>query len=183
MRKIALFVLTLLLLSVSVFPLAGCTSGQLELVEVNIDDILARYPASDYTYDGESVTLSMVHWTAAGAELERKTTEAVLEGFKKRYPTINVELEILDDYENQYANRFAAGNVHDVFVVPDGVFNLWVSGSDCPMMSLDNLLQYSTLLSEENRSEMISTALNRYKYNPSTRLIGDTPGAQQSCLR
>ena len=99
------------ILTLGVFSFAGCQPDEPEL-DISLDDILGEYNQDDYVYEGEPCTITMAHWDSAGP-MEEATTELVVEAFEKRYPTINVELDIISDYANTYAHTIAAGDVHD----------------------------------------------------------------------
>lgn len=89
-----------------------------------------------YEYTGDPVTITMSHWDSDGASIERAVLEVLLEAFNNRYPSITVDLEIISDYETTYSTRFATNDVHDVFLVSDGVFTNWVKGSTQTMINL-----------------------------------------------
>jgi len=107
--------------------------------EDELTAILNKYDELGYTYSysGEACTITMAHWDSSGAAIEKAVVEAVLQGFKKRYPTINVKLDILQDYEATYGNYIGAGTAHDVFLVPDGAISAWASSG-----KLENLTPY-----------------------------------------
>lgn len=154
-------------LAASVFSFAGCQPEEPEL-DVSLDDILDEYDQEDYVYEGEPCTITMAHWDSAGP-MEEATTELAVEAFEKRYPTINVELDIISDYANTYAHTIAAGDVHDVFMVSDGEFRLWSEGGI--MQNLRSFLDSSTLLTPELIEEdMLEGALERYETEDGTLL-------------
>ncbi len=135
-----------------------------------IERIMKKYDDKGYVYeyDGDPCTITMSQWDADGATIERSVVEAMLSGFKKRYPTIEVQLDIVNDYENTYATRFAAGNVHDVFMVSDGVFPSWVKMN--VMEDLTDWIETSDLVKTD---KIIDSALTRYQYDPATRKLGE----------
>lgn len=134
---------------------------------LSIESIQAKYDASLYQYDGEPVTITMSHWNSDGATLERAVVEVLLDGFKRRYPTINVELDIIADYETTYATNIATDNLHDVFMVSDGVFSNWAPGGK--MVNLDPYVQASDLV---DFSDMYPSVVTRYQYDSTTGLAG-----------
>ncbi len=152
--------------------LAACGGGGQELdLSVSIEGIQSKYDASMYQYGGEPVTITMSHWDSDGATLERAVLDTLLQSFKMRYPTIDVKLDIISDYEKTYANNIATNNLHDVFMVSDGVFANWSSGGK--MINLDPYIQASDLVDLDG---MYESAVTRYQYNSTTGLTGS--GAQ-----
>lgn len=137
--------------------------------EDELTKIQAKYDASLYQYDGEPCTLTMSHWDSDGAKVERAVVEAVLAGFEKRYPTIKVNLDIIQNYETVYGNYLAAGTAHDVFLVPDGDFAAWAPSGK--LMNLTPYINSSELLSS-NDSDIYSSCLSRYQYNSTTGRAG-----------
>lgn len=173
MKKRILAIVAVCAMTVSL--MAGCqvqtgSSG----VDANVDvsdelaAILNKYDASMYTYDGEECTITMAHWDSAGANIERTVVEAVLEGFSARYPEITVELEILQDYENTYGNKLAAGTAHDVFLVPDGVAAAWAPSGK--LLNLTPCIEDSKVLT--NLEDIYDSCLTRYQYNSDTKRMG-----------
>ena len=167
--KSKFFGLSLCLLSVC-GALVGCensyspTAKSSEVLpdgeKTTLEKIMEKYDDLPYEYEGEECTLEMCHWDANGASVERQVIEAMLQGFYKRYPKIHVNLEILSNYESTYPSRLAAGNVHDVFLVPDGSFNAWAKTNTCE--NLDAYIESSDLI---NTSELYETSLTRYRYD------------------
>jgi multiple sugar transport system substrate-binding protein len=150
------------------------TDSSSSVDEDEITKIQNRYDAADYSYDGEECTLSMCHWDSSGAAVEKAVVDAVLEGFERRYPTIHVQLDILQNYESIYGNRLAAGNAHDVFLVPDGDFATWARSGK--MMNLTPFISASSLV---DTSAMNPSSITRYQYNAKTGLAGS---GSQLCL-
>lgn len=156
---------------------AGCAgnidddTGGIEVSQDQIDIIQAKYDAQGavYEYTGDPVTLTMSHWDSDGASKERAVLDVLLQGFYKRYPTINVSLDIISDYETTYSNNFAAGRVHDVFLVSDGVFTNWVKASSQTMVNLDPYIAASELL---DMDDMFDSVVTRYQYDAATGLTG-----------
>lgn len=150
----------------SLFAFAGCgePEGPPEVeTGTSLDDILAEFDDYTYEYLGEPCTVRMSHWDSAGP-MEEATTRLVLEGFKKRYPTINVELDIISDYADTYSKTIASGNLHDVFMVTDGEFALWSEGGK--MQNLTPFLNSSALITPELlQNDMFDGALERYERN------------------
>lgn len=142
-----------------------------EDVTISIESIQAKYDADLYVYDGAPVTLTMSHWDSDGATLERAVLETLLDGFSRRYPTITVKLDIISDYETTYANNIATNNLHDVFMVSDGVFANWSTGGK--MVNLDPYIQSSDLV---DLSGMYPSVVSRYQYDSTSGLTGT--GAQ-----
>lgn len=144
-------------------------------VPVNeLDAILKKYDdlGYEYTFDDnrDSVNISMAHWDSSGAVVERQVVDTLLKGFKKRYPTISVDLEIIQSYEDSYGNTIAAGKAHDVFLTPDGAIPSWSSSG-----MLENLSPYinnSDILSIKDMDDIYPSCLTRYQYNPSTGRMG-----------
>lgn len=145
---------------------AGVEDDELTVIQKKYDAL-----GYTYTYTGEACTITMSHWDSSGAAVERAVVEAVLSGFRKRYPNIKVELEILQDYEGTYGNQIGAGTNHDVFLVPDGAISAWASSG-----KLENLTPYinaSDILNMGNGlSTIYSSCLTRYQYNPVTGRMG-----------
>lgn len=138
-------------------------TGELAQIMKKYDDLGYKY-----TYDGEACTITMAHWDSSGANIERAVVEAVLEGFSKRYPTITVELDILQDYENTYGNKLAAGTAHDVFLVPDGVVSSWAPSGK--LLNLTPYIEESDIL--VNLDDVYDSCLSRYQYNADTKRMG-----------
>ena len=113
----------------------------------------------------------MSHWDSDGATLERAVLETLLTAFKNRYPTIEVKLDIISDYENTYATNIATDDLHDVFMVSDGVFTNWSTGGK--MVNLTPYIQASELVDTDGMYESVVT---RYQYDSVTGLTGS--GAQ-----
>lgn len=165
---------------------AGCAgnidddTGGIEVSQDQIDIIQAKYDAQGavYEYTGDPVTLTMSHWDSDGASKERAVLDVLLQGFYKRYPTINVSLDIISDYETTYSNNFAAGRVHDVFLVSDGVFTNWVKASSQTMVNLDPYIAASELL---DMDDMFDSVVTRYQYDAATGLTGQ--GSQMTMPR
>lgn len=135
--------------------------------------ILEKYDELGYTYEytGEPVEITMAHWDSSGANIERTVIEALLQGFNKRYPTITVKLDILQDYENTYGNRIGAGTAHDVFLVPDGAISKWASSG--VLENLDPFIQSSDIFNNgEGMNTIYTSCLTRYQYNSSTGKMG-----------
>ena len=145
------------------------TAPHVELSE--LDRILQKYDQAgyEYEYSGEPVTITMSHWDAVGAAVEKAVVDAVLQGFNKRYPTITVELEIVQSYEEIYGNRLGAGTAHDVFLVPDGSISGWASSGK--IMNLTPYIDASDLL--DDLDDMYESCLTRYQYNPATGRMGN----------
>ncbi len=140
-------------------------------LSISIESIQAKYDASLYEYGGEPVTIRMSHWDSDGATLERAVLETLLTAFKNRYPTIEVKLDIISDYENTYATNIATDDLHDVFMVSDGVFTNWSTGGK--MVNLTPYIQASELVDTDGMYESVVT---RYQYDSVTGLTGS--GAQ-----
>ncbi len=174
MKKRMNKILPILLVSMSSL-LASCqvmtgeTTSDIKLPTNELEKIMQKYDdlGYEYSYEGEPVTLTMSHWDSAGANVEKTVVEAVLQGFKKRYPTINVKLEIVQSYETVYGNYIGSGQAHDVFLVPDGSISAWASSGK--LMNLSPYIAASTLIDE---NKMYSSCLTRYQYNPQTGRMG-----------
>lgn len=137
-------------------------------VSGELAEIMEKYDASQYVYEGEECTITMAHWDSSGANIERAVVEAVLEGFSARYPEITVQLEILQDYENTYGNKLAAGTAHDVFLVPDGVASSWSPSGK--LLNLSPYIEESKVLT--NLDDIYDSCLTRYQYNSDTKRMG-----------
>jgi len=143
------------------YSAGGASSEQLSSGEKTIlEKIMEKYDNLPYEYEGDECTLQMCHWDGSGPAIEGQVIEAMLQGFYKRYPKIHVNLEILSNYETTYPSRLAAGNVHDVFLMPDGSFNAWAKTNTCE--NLDAYIEGSDLVKMD---EMYDTSLNRYRYD------------------
>lgn len=145
----------------------GTSEAPGEVNAMSIEGIQAKYDANLYQYYGEPVTLTMSHWDSDGANIERAVLETLLKAFKNRYPTIDVKLDIISDYENVYSTNIASNNMHDVFMVSDGVFANWSTGGK--MVNLDPYITQSDLV---NTSDMYESVVTRYQYNSATGLTG-----------
>ncbi|MCQ2741783.1 MAG: extracellular solute-binding protein, partial [Bacilli bacterium] len=134
-----------------------------------LEKIMAKYDAKGcvYEYDGEECTIGLTHWDSAGTEVERSILNAVLKGFKARYPKINVNITILGDYEANYGNNISTGNVTDVYMVPDGAFTAWAGFNK--MVNLTPYVNSSDLIDETN---IFGSVMNRYKYDSKNRKGG-----------
>ncbi len=161
MKKRLVAVLMVGMLAIPTFCMSAC--GGSDPVDFGnlVDEVQANYDASLYEYGGEPCTISWAHWDSVGP-MEEATSRLIIEGFEKRYPTIKVDLDIISDYQNLYANNIAAGNVHDVFLVPDGAFRQWsLNGSI--FANLNPFLNQSLLISEEIiANDMFEGAIDRY---------------------
>ena len=155
----------------------GCAGGigsgdkNINVSQDQIAQIQQKYDEAGavYEYTGDPVTITMSHWDSDGASIERAVLDVLLEAFNKRYPTINVSLEIISDYETTYSTRFATGDVHDVFLVSDGVFTNWVKGSSQIMTNLSPYIAASDLI---DMDDMFESVVTRYQYDPATGLTG-----------
>src|SRR5690554_3428616 len=166
MKKI--FSIMILLVFTSLLIACVDSNTKEPIVELEgIEAIMAKYDASLYEYNGEPATITMSHWDASGSAIERAVLETVLRGFQLRYPSIKVELDILQRYEESYGNNLAAGNVHDVFLVPDGAIASWASSGR--LLNLSPFIQASQLI---NLSEIMQSGVTRYQYNAQTGLTG-----------
>ncbi len=149
------------------------SSNNTTSVGVQLDElqtIMAKYDelGYEYEYTGEPVEITMAHWNAAGANIEKQVVEAALEGFSKRYPSITVKLDIVQDYENVYGNYLGANTAHDVFLVPDGSISGWANSGK--LMNLDPYINNSDIL--DDLDNMYDSCLTRYQYDPSTGRMG-----------
>jgi len=150
--------------------LIGCTNnyngdGGVDIGDEELQQIMSKYDNLNYSYTGNPCTISLAHWDGIGENIERSVIEAMLQGFEIRYPTIKVNVDILSNYETTYPNRLAAGNVHDVFMMPDGDFPAWASMNKC--VNLNPFINASDLL---DTSAMYQSSLTRYRYNSTTGL-------------
>ena len=76
-------------------------------------------------FDSDKIPLTLYHWDNGGST-ETDLVKEVCEKFEEKYPYIDVHVEIISSYEQQFQRFMAAGNVPDVFCVPDGNFGSWV---------------------------------------------------------
>ncbi len=139
-RLFALAVSTVTLVGCGALTLVGCDDGGDGWDDggdiglgISIEDIQAKYDASNYKYNGAPVTISLAHHDNEGSIKEAAVLNILLEAFNKRYPTITVELDIISEYEDTYTKTLQ-GTPHDVFAVPDGAFKKWL-----PMGKMVNL--------------------------------------------
>lgn len=163
-------------LLVLLLGVTGCTftSGEstpkpVEVTQTELEKIMSKYDSlgMKYEYEGDPCTLKMAHWDSSGANIEKSVVEAVLKGFEQRYPSIKVNLEIIQDYEGVYGNYLAADKAHDVFLVPDGAISGWAGTGK--LMNLSPFVNASTLLDTE---DMYESTLTRYQYSPATGKMG-----------
>lgn len=143
------------------------TDASVSTSEDELTSIMNKYNNLPYTYDGEECTISMTHWDSAGANVERSVINAMLKGFNKRYPKIHVDLQILGNYEGTYGNNLSAGNVTDVFLVPDGAFTSWAGFNK--MMNLEPYVQASDLV---DTTALFPSVVTRYQYNANEKKAG-----------
>lgn len=152
----------------SAIAFTGCAKESKPEFNFSLDDILAEYDAENYVYTGEPCTITMAHWDSAGP-MEKATTELVIDGFERRYPTIDVKLDIISNYADTYAKTIASGKLHDVFMVSDGEFRIWSEGGK--MQNLAPFLASSALLTPELlENDMLEGALERYENEDGTLL-------------
>lgn len=182
MRKQSRFLVVLLVLILCLpFVLAACNVTDSSEDEPGGDDIkvdeltqiLQKYDDLGYTYEytGEPCEITMSHWDSSGANVEKAVIDALLSGFYKRYPSIKVKVDILQDYEGTYGNRIGAGTAHDVFLVPDGAISKWASSG--VLENLSPYIQASDILNMGQGMDTIySSCLTRYQYNPTTYRMG-----------
>ncbi len=118
--------------------------------------------------DNTPVTLHVANWSSAGHALELAGTECFTEAFTEKYPNVTFEIDILDDYVNQFQNNMAAGSSkYDVFLVPDGYFGTWA-----PLGVMENLTDFVADSDLVDPQTIYSSAMERYMYNPSTYALG-----------
>lgn len=150
------------------FSFVGCGSGGSGIGEdLSIEAIQEKYDASLYNYAGPQTKIRLATWDSAGNSVERAVMDIVVEAFRNRYPTIEVEYEIISNYETNYAGNIATGNIHDVFLVSDGVFSNWVTGG--VMENLESYIASSELIARE---DMHQSVVSRYCYNGRTGKTG-----------
>ena len=163
---------------------AGCAGNfdtgddNIDVSEDEIERIQNKYDELGYVYEytGEPVTITMSHWDSDGESIERAVLNVLLDSFNDRYPNINVDLEIISDYETTYSARFATGQVHDVFLVPDGVFASW-----CRSSYMTDLTPYILASDIVDTSDMFESVVTRYQYDSATGITGQ--GAQLTMPR
>ncbi len=171
------------LLAVAACSLSSCIiNSQFNASDVDddvgnddIDSIMVKYDEdfANNPYTGEACTISMVHWDGDGQSIEMSVLNTMLKGFNKRYPTIKVNLTILSSYEEAYSMRLNGSDIADVFLMPDGDVMAWteLDGGKCedlgPYVESSNLVDIS---------QMYQSAVNRYRYDFSTRTCGGTKG-------
>ncbi len=173
MKKIVASLLCMTMASAAACSLGACKPGSTSVSipgvdETTVEAIQKKYDASLYEYGGEPCTITMSHWDSDGATIEKAVCEVLLGAFHNRYPDITVDLDIISDYETTYASNIATGNLHDVFMVSDGVFNNWAPGS--AMVNLDPYIESSDLVDPD---DMYPSVVSRYKYNSKTGLSGE----------
>ncbi len=157
-------VVALLLTGTLILPtllFGGCGEGTDVDFGNLVEEVQSNYDESLYVYDGEPCEISWAHWDSVGP-MEEATSRLIIEAFEKRYPTIKVNLDIISDYQNLYANNIAAGQVHDVFLVPDGAFRQWSTNGSI-FTNLKPFLNQSLLISEDViANDMFEGAIERY---------------------
>lgn len=117
---------------------------------------------------GANKSIRVAYWSSAGAALERAGVECFATGFKAKNPGVEVNIDILDDYVNQFQNNMATGSSkYDVFLVPDGYFGTWVGTG--VMEDLTERAQNSTVF---NLEDMYDNVTERYMYNNQTKQLG-----------
>lgn len=148
----------------------GTTTAPVDVELSELERIMKKYDDLGYKYEysGNQVEITMCHWDSAGASIEKQVVEAVLQGFKARYPDISVDLEILQNYETIYGNRLGSNQAHDVFLIPDGSISGWASSGK--IMNLSPYIDASDLL--DDLDDMYESCLTRYQYNPATGRMG-----------
>lgn len=120
------------------------------------------------TDDETPVTLRVAGWSSAGAALERAGIECFTNEFMKKHKNVTIELDILDDYANQFQNNMAAGSSkYDVFLVPDGYFGSWVNSG--VMLDLTDYVAESELVDID---EIFPNVAERYMYDANTYSLG-----------
>ncbi len=179
--KIFKFILPGLFL-VTALTLSGCivnsqfkkTTDE-EVSSEDIDAIMAKYDDlfENNKYTGEACTIEFVHWNGDGQSIEMSVLNTMLKGFKKRYPSISVNLSIVPSYEEAYSTRLTGSNIADVFLMPDGKVMNWaeLGGGQC-----EDLGPYVESSKIVNLDEMYTSAVNRYRYDYSTKTCGGTEG-------
>lgn len=135
--------------------------------EITIESIQSKYDASLYNYSGEATTIRVATWDSAGVSVERNVMDIIVQAFNNRYPNIAIEYEVMSNYETNYQGNIATGNLHDVFLVSDGVFGNWVTGG-----MLENLEPYISASELIVRDEMHKSVVDRYCYNSKTGIAG-----------
>ena len=116
--------------------------------------------------DGQ-IPLTLYHWDNGGST-ETDLVKEVCNKFMEKYPHIVVDVEIISSYEQQFQRFMAAGNVPDVFCVPDGNFGSWVQTG--VMLNLQDYYDNTTIIDKENIAQ---SALQRYRWNGKTMGSGD----------
>ena len=149
-RMIILFITAILVLS-----LFGCKPK-------------SRDSGGEGTTDDSPVTLRIANWSSAGAALERAGVECFTRAFTEKYSNVSFEVDILDDYANQFQNNMAAGsNKYDVFLVPDGYFGSWVNTG--VMLDLTDRVRESEVIDID---KIYANVVDRYMYDGSTYSLG-----------
>ena len=163
------------MIATSAVLITGCAAGlgggddNIDVSDDVIEEIQNRYDEAGYVYEytGDPVTISMSHWDSDGESIERAVLEVLLGAFNERYPDITVDLEIISDYESTYSTRFATKQVHDVFLVPDGVFANW-----CTSGYMTDLTPYIYASDLVNMDDMFESVVTRYQYDSTTGVTG-----------
>ncbi len=117
--------------------------------------------------DGDKTVIRLAHWDASGS-IEKVVVEQVVKKFEEYHPEVEVEVDIISDYETQMPRIIASGRVHDVFLVPDGNFGQWVKTG-----GLLNLTEYINNSEEFEIENVYSTAVDRYRWNGKIMGTGD----------
>ena len=118
-------------------------------------------------FDSDKIPLTLYHWDNGGST-ETDLVKEVCEKFEEKYPYIDVHVEIISSYEQQFQRFMAAGNVPDVFCVPDGNFGSWVQTG--VMRNLQDYYDNTEVIDKEN---IAASALQRYRFNGKTMGTGD----------
>ena len=152
------------------------TESSAPIQKTDLEMILEKYDKAGavYEYDGEPCTIGITHWDSAGTEVERSILNALLKGFSVRYPSIQVNITILGDYEANYGNNIATGNVTDVYMVPDGAFTAWAKFNK--LVNLTPYVNSSDLIDE---TKIFSSVMTRYQYDSKNLTAGQ---GSQLCL-
>lgn len=155
-----------MLFSCLAFTACGSNDNNL-LGEITVESIQAKYDADDYYYNGDAVTINVATWDSAGKNMEDSVMKIMVQAFNNRYPNITIKYDIMSNYETNYANNIAVGNLHDVFLVSDGVFANWAESG-----MLENLEPYIANSDLIDRDDMIPSVINRYSFNKATGKAG-----------
>ena len=165
MRRLKLLLIALL---VCTFTLSsGCfftsgNSGTDDTIEASLFEL---DPNKDYS-------IEFMMW---GAKDEQENYAALIDKFMDEYPNITVTVTPQDSlqYMSTLTGRLS-GTMPDLFYLPEYEFRPWVDSG--------RLLAISNGFTEDEYSELWSTAVDWYSYNRETKTLGVSEGSELYCL-